>query len=402
MASTFGLLVAALGNSCNRSWRDDAGCADDGDAGRSVGADVHLSRVAAAVHVDRSRPMGRRQLDAMTWRGIGISGAVIPVAMLRVSPWRSRLWPRAGSGGRGIRIQIQILNSNCGKPTACWRRQSAHAEPRQDIRYAIRLFLKRLGFAAVAILTLALGIGATTAIFTVVNAVLRTRCRSGTRTDWCRCEFSAETEDFPLTDADFLAWRSQNQTCDAVAVYQSGVATLTGDGPPEQIGDASVTDRFFDVLGARPLLGRVFQDGDDKPVAPKTVVLSHAFWTRRFHADPAIVGRSVSLMGVSHAIIGVMPAGFRFPPGDIDVWQILTMKTPSRRGPLHDWRGSSQTGRRHRHASSESRDGRREPQTAVSRAGRLDPRRLCPYRTRWSARCAGFCACCSVPSASCC
>ena len=128
---------------------------------------------------------------------------------------------------------------------------------------------------------------------------------------------------------------SQNQTCDAVAVYQGGVATLTGDGPPEQIGDASVTDRFFDVLGARPLLGRVFQDGDDKPDAPKTVVLSHAFWTRRFHADPAIVGRTVSLMGVSHAIIGVMPASFRFPPRDIDVWQILTMKTPSRRGPFY-------------------------------------------------------------------
>ena len=112
-------------------------------------------------------------------------------------------------------------------------------------------------------------------------------------------------------------------------------ATLTGDGAPEQIGSAAVTDRFFDVLGAQPLLGRVFQDGDDKPGAPKTVVLSHAFWTRRFHADPAIVGRTVSLMGVSHAIIGVMPAGFRFPPGDIDVWQILTMKTPSRRGPFY-------------------------------------------------------------------
>jgi putative ABC transport system permease protein len=206
----------------------------------------------------------------------------------------------------------------------------------QDVRYAIRLFVKRPGFAAVAILTLALGIGATTAIFTVVNAVLLSPLpfRNPERLVEVRI-LSKNGEGFPLPDADFLAWRSQNQTCDAVAVYQGGVATLTGDGPPEQIGDAAVTDRFFDVLGAQPLLGRVFQDGDDKPGAPKTVVLSHAFWTRRFHADPAIVGRTVSLMGVSHAIIGVMPASFRFPLRDIDVWQILTMKTPSRRGPFY-------------------------------------------------------------------
>lgn len=133
----------------------------------------------------------------------------------------------------------------------------------QDVRYAIRLFVKRPGFAAVAILTLALGIGATTAIFTVVNTVLLSPLpfRDADRLVEVRI-LSRNGEDFPLPDADFLAWRSQNQTCDAVAVYQAGVATLTGDGPPEQIGDASVTDRFFDVLGAQPLLGRVFQDGD--------------------------------------------------------------------------------------------------------------------------------------------
>ena len=133
-----------------------------------------------------------------------------------------------------------------------------------DVRYAIRLLLKRPGFAAVAILTLALGIGATTAIFTVVNAVLLSPLpfRDAERLVEVRI-ISSNGEGFPLPDADFLAWRSQNQTCDAIAVYDASPETLTGDGAPERIGAAAVTDRFFDVLGARPLLGRVFQEGDD-------------------------------------------------------------------------------------------------------------------------------------------
>jgi putative ABC transport system permease protein len=206
----------------------------------------------------------------------------------------------------------------------------------QDVRYALRLLVKRPGFAAVAILTLALGIGATTAIFTVVNAVLLSPLpfRDADRLVEVQI-ISKNGKGFPLPDADFLAWRAGNQTCDAVAVYERSTATLTGDGAPEQIGAAGVTDRFFDVLGARPQVGRVFQDGDDKPGAAKTVVLGHAFWARRFHGDPHAVGRTVSLDGVSHTIVGVMPASVRFPAGDIDLWRILTMNTPSRRGPYY-------------------------------------------------------------------
>jgi len=206
----------------------------------------------------------------------------------------------------------------------------------QDIRYAIRLLLKRPGFAAVAILTLALGIGATTAIFTVVNAVLLSPLpfRDAERLVEVRI-ISKNGEDFPLPDADFLAWRSENQTSDAIAVYWASRATLTGDGVPERIGSAAVTDRFFDVLGARALIGRVFQEGDDKPGAAKLVILSHAFWTRRFRADPGVVGRTVLLGGVSHMVVGVMPAGFRFPLEDIDAWSTLTMNPPTRRGPYY-------------------------------------------------------------------
>jgi putative ABC transport system permease protein len=205
-----------------------------------------------------------------------------------------------------------------------------------DIRYAVRLFLKRPGFAAVAILTLALGIGATTAIFTVVNAVLLSPLpfRDAERLAEIRI-VSQQGESFPLPDADFLEWRAQNRTADAVAVYDVNPATITGDFAAERIGAAGVTDRFFDVLGARPIAGRVFQEGDDNPGAPKGVVLSHAFWSRRFQADPAAVGRVVTIDGVAHTIIGVLPAAFRFPSDEIDVWRTLTMNTPSRRGPFY-------------------------------------------------------------------
>src|SRR6185503_14688660 len=145
-----------------------------------------------------------------------------------------------------------------------------------DVRYAIRLFLKRPGFAAVAILTLALGVGATTAIFTVVNAVLLSPLpfRDADRLAQVRI-VGQSAEEFPLPDTDFVEWRAQNATADAIAVYAASPAT--------------VTDRFFDVLGARPFAGRVFRDGDDKPGAAKAAVLSHAFWVRRFRSDPQVV-----------------------------------------------------------------------------------------------------------------
>ena len=205
-----------------------------------------------------------------------------------------------------------------------------------DLRYAVRLFVARPGFSAVAIITLALGIGATTAIFTVVNAVLLSPLpfRDAERLAEVRI-ISQSGEDFPLPDADFLEWRAQNRTADAIAAYDFDVATVTGGGEPERIGAAGVTDRFFDVLGARPLIGRLFQAGDDAPGAASAAVLSHAFWVRRFHAAPTIVGQVVTIDGAGHTVIGVMPPGFHFPQGDVDVWRTLTMNPPPRRGPFY-------------------------------------------------------------------
>jgi len=205
-----------------------------------------------------------------------------------------------------------------------------------DARLALRLLYKRPGFAIVAVLTLALGVGATTAIFTVVYSVLLSPLpfRDADRLVDVRI-VGRHAVVYPLPDADFLAWRAQNHTADAVAVYDNSSATITGDGPPERVPGSKVTDRFFDVLGARPVVGRVFQEGDDKPGAPKTAVLSHALWVRRYHADSAVVGRTLLIGAEPHVVIGVMPAGFNYPPGHKEVWRILTVSEPPRRGPFY-------------------------------------------------------------------
>ena len=205
-----------------------------------------------------------------------------------------------------------------------------------DLRYAIRLLIARPGFSAVAILTLALGIGATTAIFTVVYAVLLSPLpfRDADRLVSVRIT-GRDAAIYPLPDTDFLAWRSQNQTAEAVAVFDHSSTTLTGDGGAERVASSAVSDRFFDVLGARPLLGRVFQPDDDKPGSPKTVVLGHTLWMRRYKGDPAVVGRTLLLNADSHVVVGVMPAAFDFPPGNKELWRILQVGEPQRRGPFY-------------------------------------------------------------------
>src|SRR3954464_3833952 len=207
-----------------------------------------------------------------------------------------------------------------------------------DLRYAVRLLRAKPGFAAVAILTLALGVGAATAIFSVVNAVLLSPLpfRDADRLMNVHIA-SRDGATFPLPDTDFIAWRAQNRTADVVAVFENDAVTLTGDGAPERIAGAAAPDGFFAVLGAPPLIGRVLQDGDDRPGAAKTALISHGLWTRRFHGDPSIVGRTVALNGESHIIVGVMPAAFRFPAARADVWRVLTTSPPARRGPFYTW-----------------------------------------------------------------
>ena len=209
----------------------------------------------------------------------------------------------------------------------------------QDVRFALRLVVKRPGFAVVAILTLALGVGAATSIFTVVEAVLLRPLPFADPDGLLHLHIRGSDGDlYPLPDADFVAWREHSEVFSSVAVYDTGQGlALTGEGEPERIVVVNVTDRFFTTVGVAPLIGRVFQPGEDRPDAPPAIVLSYPFWQRRFHGDPGVIGRVVRLNGASHTIVGVMPATFAFPDADLDGWRTLTMRPPVRRGPFYTW-----------------------------------------------------------------
>ena len=209
----------------------------------------------------------------------------------------------------------------------------------QDVRFALRLLINRPGFTAVAILTLALGIGASTSIFSVVEAVLLRPLPFADASRLVQLSIrGGDGETYPLPDTDFVAWREQNDAFSSLAIYDGGEGlALTGEGDAERIIVRNVTDRFFATLGVPPLLGRTFNEGEDRPGAPKSIVLSYTFWERHFHGDRSAIGRSVVLDGVGHTIVGVMPASFAFFGTDFDGWRILTVQTPPRRGPFYSF-----------------------------------------------------------------
>ncbi len=194
----------------------------------------------------------------------------------------------------------------------------------QDLRYGVRMLLKNPGFALIAVITLALGIGANTAIFTVVNAAL---LRGLPYRDPDRLVHLWETtpqKNFPQREAsypDFLDWR-QNQVFSGMAAYGGGGGfTLIGDDGPERIPGARVTANFFSVLGVELLLGRAFLEDEDQPGAERVVTLGYGFWQRRFGGDRKIIGQSLNLNGEAYTVIGVLPPGFQFAPrGAAELW----------------------------------------------------------------------------------
>jgi len=187
----------------------------------------------------------------------------------------------------------------------------------QDLRFAIRQLRKSPGFALTTVLTLALGIGATTAIFSLINAVLLRplpfphpeRIMSASALD-----DSAGKPGIPqgISYPDFLDWRAQNHTFEAIASYRHSGLTLTGAGTPQQLESQVVSADFFRVFAVRPILGRGFVPEDEK-AGTHVAMLSHEFWRSTFGGDPSIVGRGITLDGLSYTVVGVMPKGFEFP-----------------------------------------------------------------------------------------
>src|SRR5258708_452932 len=191
-----------------------------------------------------------------------------------------------------------------------------------DIRYGARMLLKNPGFAAVAIIALALGIGANAAIFSVVNTVL---LRSLPYPDPDRLMVLRETKlpqfpEFSISPGNFLDWQKQNTVFDKLAAINGSAYNFTSDAAdPERLRGAGVSAGLFEMLGATPALGRTFLDEEDQP-GQNLAILSSAFWKRRFGSDPNIIGRSISLSATSYTVIGVMPPGFQFPDRDTELW----------------------------------------------------------------------------------
>jgi len=189
----------------------------------------------------------------------------------------------------------------------------------QDLRYGLRTLNRSRSFALAAVLVLALGIGANTAIFSVVNSVLLRPLPFHDPDQLVQIWHTPPQTSFPgmkefaVSAANYLDWAAENHVFERIAIYTGGSYNLTGQGEPEFVNGRSVSSGFFPTLEAQPMLGRVFSPDEDRPGHDHVVILSEAFWRSRFGADPNIVGKDISLDAASYRVIGVMPRKFQFP-----------------------------------------------------------------------------------------
>ena len=202
----------------------------------------------------------------------------------------------------------------------------------QDLRFGVRLLLKSRGFTFIAVLTLALAIGANTTMFTFVNTILfkelpvenADRIMGLVRNDPERPELT-----LPVSYPDFRDWRAQSRTFEDLAAFKEQSMTLSdSSAPPEPFLGALMTADSFSLIGQTPLLGRYFVPNEDRPGVPPVAILSHSVWRSRYGSDPGIVGETIKINGVITTVIGVMPEGMQFPLWH-KVWLPLV--------PTRDW-----------------------------------------------------------------
>ncbi len=196
-----------------------------------------------------------------------------------------------------------------------------------DVRFALRALAQRPAFAAAALTTLAVGIGANAAVFSIAQAVLLRplplRDPDRLVMVWER-NVSRNRLRNVVNPGNYLAWRERNAAFEDVAAFASGSRNVTGDGPPVRLDVGAATPNFFATLGMAPRLGRGFVDDDGRPGAPAVAILSDGLWRGRFASDPAVVGRRLVLDGEPATVVGVMPAGFAMPAG-AELWVPFTI-----------------------------------------------------------------------------
>src|SRR5258705_12208407 len=204
----------------------------------------------------------------------------------------------------------------------------------QDVRFTLRLLLKHKGFTIVAVLTLALGIGINTAMFSVLNTFLFRSLPSQQSEQLVRVfRTSPHSQNWPHSAANFFDQHALNTVFEKMAAYNFVSRNLTEQGQTaERLLSLAATADFFPLLGVAPAYGRVFGPEEFEPNADNVVVLTDRFWNRRFGGDPNIIGRKIQLDGKTVEIVGVMPPGFEHPIlwGPFDIWQPLTF-TPERK-----------------------------------------------------------------------
>jgi putative ABC transport system permease protein len=195
----------------------------------------------------------------------------------------------------------------------------------RDLRYSARMLIKSPGFTVVAVLALTLGIGANTAIFSVVNSVLLRPLpysEPGRLVQLWEASASSGRNEIPASYPNFADWRDQNHVFEQVVAYTDWTFNLTGAGEPERIRSAIVSPAFFSVLGIKPIRGRVFLPGEDERGKDLVAVISESLWQRRFASDPNIVGRSLNLDDKSFTVVGVIARGVQAPvlSDEIELW----------------------------------------------------------------------------------
>src|ERR1700752_174259 len=186
----------------------------------------------------------------------------------------------------------------------------------QDLRYRLRTLRKNPGFTLAAILTLALGIGANTAVFSIANSIVFRPLPYQEPERLVLLAYALHE----VAQGNFLDWRQQNQSFESVAALHYWVANLTGGDEPERLDGYAVSPSLFPMLGVKPIQGRSFSPEEEEEGKDNVLMVSAGFWQRRFGADPNLVGKTLTINGKSRTVVGIMPADFQFYDSGIDIW----------------------------------------------------------------------------------
>ena len=193
----------------------------------------------------------------------------------------------------------------------------------QDLRFGLRQLLRKPSFTLIAVLSLALGIGANTAIFSLVDAVLIRPLPFSDPDRLVMVWEDATKVGFPRNTpapANYVDWKTQNKVFEDMAAITYGSYALTDEGEPEKVESQNVTANFFPLLGVKPILGRTFTEEEDKPGANRVALISYSLWQRRFGGDSALIGKEILLDGRKYNVLGVMPPGFQFLAKEVGIW----------------------------------------------------------------------------------